>query len=323
MNSYHLILASLFSFFLFLPLPAFAEMPPEDAAVVVSIKPLHSLVAGVMGDSGKPSLVVSGDSSLHDFHLKPSQVRMLQNAKIVFYIDDDFETFLKSALAALPDAVRKSPLANQKGLNILKVRKGGVWENHPHDHDNHDNHNNHDNHANHDNQDNHLWLDPDNARLMVELIASELASVYPQNKSKYFANAKAVAERIAALDQRLKKELSASRGVPFIIFHDATQYFEQHYGLSAVGSITFEPDEAPSSQRIKKLREKIKESKVVCVFSEPYFSDKILTILREGNNVNSAILDPEATALAPDADLYFKLLENLASSFGKCLKRAA
>ena len=43
--------------------------------VVVSIKPLHSLVASLMDGVGEPTLLVGGGASLHSFSLKPSAGR--------------------------------------------------------------------------------------------------------------------------------------------------------------------------------------------------------------------------------------------------------
>ena len=80
-----------------------------QAQVVVTIKPLHSLVAGVMQGSGMaPQLLVDGKNSLHDFSLKPSQAAMLHRTDIVFYMGDGFEQFLAKILPQLPAATRRS-----------------------------------------------------------------------------------------------------------------------------------------------------------------------------------------------------------------------
>jgi zinc transport system substrate-binding protein len=284
-----------------------------DAKVVVTIKPLHSLVAGVMGETGTPELLVTGNISPHDFQLKPSQMRAVQSADIVFYIDTSFETFLNRAFATLPAGVRKVAVTQKKGLAVFPLRRGGVWETHKHQTHIHETEEGHDN----SNIDMHVWLDPQNAQKIVKFIAKELSAVYPKNKDIYRANAAALIDRLKALDGKLKQDLAGLQDKPFIVFHDAYQYFEKRYDLNGVGSITFEPDESPSTRRIKKIIEKTSQTK--CVFREPYLSDKLVNTVIEGSNTKIGILDPEATSLDQGKDLYFIMMENLASSFKECL----
>ncbi len=294
----------------------------QEAEIAVSIKPLHSLVAGVMEGTGTPALIVSGNESLHDFQLRPSQMSQLQKARVVFYVDDAFETFLHNAFETLPASVHRSALAQKSGLTILSHRKGGAWEiheYHAHEHEEHHEHD-HDEHAHdHSHEDLHVWLDAGNAQKMVRAIASELGFIYPQHKAIYEKNAQAMVARIAALDTEIKKQLAGVKDKPFIVFHDAYQYFERRYGLSGAGSITFEPGESPSPSRLTQVREKLKQTGAACVFREPIFSDKLVLSVTEGSNARTGTLDPEGAALEAGKDLYFILMRNLAESIRNCL----
>ena len=62
-----------------------------DVKVIASIKPVHSLVAAVMKDVGKPELLVEGATSPHTYSLKPSQAKKLQEADLVFWVSHDLE----------------------------------------------------------------------------------------------------------------------------------------------------------------------------------------------------------------------------------------
>ncbi len=279
--------------------------------VVVSIKPLHSLVAGVMGGTGEPELLVSGNVSPHEFQFKPSQMKMLQNASVVFYIDDAFEGFLHNALEALPGTIRKVSATSGVGITFLPQRRSGAWEAHEHAHE----------HLHHEGakDDMHIWLDPENAQKIVALIAQELSALFPQNKEIYQANAHALTKEISALDLKLKTDLSGLGNRSFIVFHDATQYLERRYGLNAVGSITFDPSELPSPARIKQVREKLQQTNAVCVFREPFFSGRLVDAVISGSNARSGLLDPEGANLEPGKNLYFALMQGLARSIRECL----
>lgn len=311
----------------------------NTSGIVVTIKPLHSLVSGVLGETGKAELLLADNTSPHDFHLKPSQVTSLNKAKLVFYIDDSFETFLQDAFKALPETVRKAAVAQNSGLELRNFREGGAWDSHAHDHhgkDEHHDENHKDNghkkehkdkhhadekhHDDHDEHDLHVWLDPKNAIRIVNFIARELSAAYPSNKAAYEKNAKDTIAKLEALDKELKTTLAELKDKPFIVFHDAYQYYERAYNLRGVGSITFEPDESPSASRISEVRKKLKETKAKCVFREPQFADRLVNTVIEGTDARKGVLDPLGADLENGETLYFALMRNLADNLKQCLK---
>ena len=303
----------------------------ESNSVIVTIKPLHSLVVGVLGDTGKAELLVDEALSPHHMQLKPSQIKSMQEAHIIFYIDDSFETFLAHVFDILPDDVLKVSMTDNAELMLLPYRKGKDWEvhdHHAHGHDTHnhdahdhhaDDHDAHDEHDTHESYNMHVWLDPKNAQKMVALIADTLSTVYPEHRDTYEANAQGLMEKIDRLNVELKTELSPIQDKPFIVFHDAYQYFEHAYGLNGVGSITFEGGGSLSPVRIKSVREKLQRTGATCVFSEPQFPARPIRIIAEGFDIKVSVLDPLGTELPNDKNLYFGLLENLAHNLTQCL----
>jgi zinc transport system substrate-binding protein len=105
----------------------------------------------------------------------------------------------------------------------------------------------------------------------------------------------------------------------FVVFHDAYQYFEQRFGMSAVGSVTVSPEVLPGAERISELHAKIKELNAVCVFSEPQFESKLVQTVTEGTDAKSGVLDPLGTGIENGPELYFTLIKNMATSFKTCL----
>ena len=126
------------------------------APIIASIKPVHSLVSSIMGETGVAQLLVQGKASPHGYQLKPSQVRDLQSAALVFYIAPDLEDFLPSTLASLPADVRAVSLIDNEQLQLWPYRLDGAWaaghEGHDHGHG-HDKHG-HDEHG-HEEHDEH------------------------------------------------------------------------------------------------------------------------------------------------------------------------
>ena len=296
-------------------LVSFVPVHKADARdIVVTIKPLHSLVTGVVGNTARTHLLVDGKQSPHGFKFKPSQVKFLNNAAVVFYIGDTFETFMEKAFDSIPSNVVKVPVAEKARLKLLPYREGGPWEEDKHEGHDHG----HEGHHDEGGGDMHVWLDPDNAIKMIKAITRELSKVYPENRDIYKANARSYVQKITALDSELSAALSNSKEFPFIVFHDAYQYFEKHYGLNGVGSITFDPHDFPSPKRLKEIRGKLNEMSAACVFSEPQFSDRLVRTVIKGTSAKTALIDPLGANIKDGPNLYFELLSGMAASFKRC-----
>ena len=315
-------------------------------AVVASTKPVHSLVSAVMGDLGTPVLIVRGAASPHTYSLRPSDAAALESADIVFWTGHGMELFLADALDTLSTNAQVIELAEAPGISLLPVREGGAFDAHLHDdeagehagHDDHDQDEGHDDHEGHEEDDEHaeadgheghdhaegesdmhFWLDPENAELMVSEIARVLSEVDPDNAAAYAANAEATIARFDALQAELTAILAPVADKPFLVFHDAYQYFENRFGLEIAGTITVSPDAMPGAARIDELRAKVSELGATCVFAEPNFEPAIVSTVVEGTEAKAGTLDPEGAALDEGPDLYPELLRGLGRSLVDCL----
>lgn len=124
----------------------------KDLSVVSSIRPVHSLVSGIVGDIAQSHLLVSGGESPHTYALKTSDARLLQSADIIVWVDEGLESFLDKAISSLNPDAKIVTLSEVPNLILLPVREGGVWEGHEHDHENHDGEK-HDDHGHEDHSD--------------------------------------------------------------------------------------------------------------------------------------------------------------------------
>ena len=287
-------------------------------SVVASIKPVHSLVAAVMAGIGEPTLIVKGSASPHAYALKPSDAGALESADIVFWTGHGMELFLGEALETLATKAKVVELADSPGIELLPVREGGAFE--AHSDGDEAAHEGHDEHEEHGEGDMHFWLDPENAKLMVTHIAATLAEADPENATAYQVNAEAELVKLDELEAELATMLAPVADTPFIVFHDAYQYFEARFGLTLAGSVTVTPDVMPGAARIDELKAKVAELGATCVFAEPNFEPTIISAITEGSTAKAGVLDPEGGALAEGVDLYPELLRGLAKSLVDCLE---
>ena len=317
------VLKKLLGGLLFLPLVALATQPQ----IVTSIKPVHSLVAGVMQGVGEPLLLVSGGASPHDYSLKPSEARAIDQAQVVFWIGPDLESFLIRPLDNVKNKVRVVALLDAPGMTVLPLREGGAWEPHGHEHG-HDEHSHetpedgddHEHeHVHQADHDPHVWLDPVNAIAMVRRIMTVLGEVDVAHRADYQRNGAALIERLDRFNQRLVTELAPVRQQPYLVFHDAYQYFERRYDLDAIGSVTMSAERRPGAKRVADIQARIRDLQVRCVFSEPQFQPALVETIIAGSAARRGVLDPLGAELPPGPDAYFQLLQRLATSLRACL----
>ena len=283
--------------------PALAEI-----RVAATIKPVHSLVAAVVGDTGAPALILDGPASPHVTALRPSQARIIENSDIVFAVGEGLEAFLHRLIES-GDGTKVVHLAGAPGIELLSYREAAG------DEDAHDGEGDH----GHGKIDPHIWLDPANGKAMANHIAQVLSAADPANAPSYSANAAAVARDLDALESELAAKLAPVKQRPFLVFHDAYHYFEARFGLNGLGPIVLNPETPPGARRLMQIRRRIGESNAACVFSEPQFEIGYVTTVTEGTDARTASLDPLGVTVAPGPGAYRRILTELADRLVGCL----
>ena len=296
-----------------------------DIKVVTSIKPIHSITSYIMDGVGSPDLIVDGYNSPHNFQLKPSHAKMLQNADLVIFVGEGIEEFLEKPLESIAKDAKKFALLEQSGFKKLKFREKNIFEEHD-DHDDHDkkakkkddhDDHGHDDHGHgHGEYDPHIWLDPINAKAMIKKITKLLSKMDKENSSTYKSNSKKAIKEIDMMVKEIKSEMN--KDLKFVVFHDAYQYFENRFDISVLGALTVNTDVLPGAEQLAEIREVIEHENVNCIFSEPQFNPDIINAIAMDTNVKTGVLDPLGATLEPGKDLYFDLIRNISKSFKGC-----
>lgn len=312
--------------------PASAEVPQ----VVTDIAPVHALVAQVMDGVGEPALLVRPGMSPHTYALRPSQARALQEAGLVVWVGPNLTPWLEKPLETLAgDAVMLTLLEQEATGKLVYRESGGDHGDHGEhadheehgdhadhgadegDHDDHDHDHDHHGHDHHG-LDPHAWLDPENGRIWLGLIADRLARLDPEHGDIYRANAAAGQAQIAQLETELAATLAPMQGRRFVAFHDAYQYFEARFGLTLAGTVSPGDASDPSPARMAALRDTLVAQGVACAFTEPQFNTGLLAAAVEGQGVKVLVLDPLGSTLEPGASLYPALLRDMGQTFAAC-----
>ncbi|MGD0465443.1 MAG: zinc ABC transporter substrate-binding protein [Gammaproteobacteria bacterium] len=273
---------------------------PTNIRVIATIKPLYNLTAAIMHNTkNKPLLLLNGNVSPHDYALKLSDVEVIKQANLIVWGGPDLEFFLTKLLKKPSLANKLLTIQTLKNINKLSFRKSTQL-------------------------DEHLWLSPDNAKVIVEAITQNLITLDPANANQYLTNKRRFLTKLSFVDLRIRTKLYEISGQSYVVFHDAYQYFEKFYGLKQPLVISDHPELPLSMQRMISIHDSIKKHQIKCLFKEPQFNPKMLDFLLETTatteKLKIGILDPLGSDQDLGVDGYFKLLNNLSDGLYSCLK---
>ncbi len=281
--------------------------------VCSSIKPLHGIVSAIAADSTSELILDRAYIDLHHYALKPSDVLKIKQCELIFIISKDFESFADKLNKIANKNSQIVELAANKNIKLLKTREKNIYsqeeehdEEHEHEHEHH----------HHGIYDYHIWLNIDNAKIMAQDIAWHLTNLDPANKKIYERNLENFLEQLSKLDAELTKNLAAVSNEPYMVFHDAYQYFEEKYQLNGIGAISLNFSHPLSLHTMGQIKKIIATNKVKCIFKEPNLSNKLVEKI--ATNVKIKTIDAEWIEATTDA--YLLLMRNLATDMIDCLK---
>lgn len=294
----------------------FVASAQAEVRVLTSIKPLQLIAAAVQEGVGAPEVLLPPGASPHHYALRPSDVRRVRDADLLYWVGADLENFLPRVLSN-----RQKPQVAVQDLPGMALRHfGDSHEEHAgHGEDHADEDLGHDHDHRPGSLDAHLWLSPVNAKVIAARMAADLSALDVANAVRYAANLQAFEQRLDALDGRLRPQLAALQGKPYFVFHEAFDYFEAAYGLKHAGVFSVLTEVQPGARHVAAMRERLQAAGPSCVFSEPPLRPRLAETLTAGLPVKLAELDALGGTLPVDATAYPLLLENLANGLSECL----
>ncbi|HPF47671.1 MAG: zinc ABC transporter substrate-binding protein [Alphaproteobacteria bacterium] len=301
------IIKNIFAMFLGMFLLSNSIVLAKELKVVASIKPIHSLVSRVMGDTGTPELLMKGGVTPHIFRMKPSDFRKVANADVLFYISPKFETFLRSVSESDNPTLNAIAFAEQDGIKLYPYRTSKIWFSEGEDEE----------HMQSD-MDLHIWLDPSNTRRIVTIIEETLSKLDPENSITYVKNSKQLIKELYAQEELIRELLRPLRDSAMIVYHDAFQYYEKAYSLSSVGAIQLKSDETPSIKHLAALKKLAEEKNVTCVLAIPGTHPRIAMAVMGETKAGYGVVDHLGQYLEPGPNSYFQLMFEITQSILDC-----
>ncbi|MFV9838707.1 MAG: metal ABC transporter solute-binding protein, Zn/Mn family [Aaplasma endosymbiont of Hyalomma asiaticum] len=261
--------------------------------VAATTNPIHFLVSAVVHGVVEPTIPSVGVSCVHDCVLKPSDIAILNAADVVFYVDESMEPFIRKLESTSKKLVRLSDevdLLQKRGLSSKRNKYA---------------------------KDLHIWLSPDNAKKITRKVSATLSEIDPENAHMYEKNALEFLKKIDLLVEDVRSILEPVKGVPYIVAHDAYQYFDRFFGLNFVASLN---SKHTTVKEVAFAKNAAKEQGVRCVFTDLSSERDDYTSL--GTQIKVLSLDPVGRQISPlEKDGYCTLMRSLAEGFRECLSK--
>ncbi len=276
--------------------------------VVVTIKPIHSLVASLMDKTeNSPILLMDDTISPHHRFLKPSEVESLKKADLIIWVGPEYETGLITTMEKLGNSSQDRTIQLTKSaITLYPKRSDSCGCNHHHHH----------HHHTYASIDGHVWLDPLNAIKIASVISDRLMAIDPDNSEHYKNNLNALEKRLNDLHDQLTHSFKIVNDKCYMTYHDATQYFDKRYGFNMVQSITEEIGRPLSFKTIGQI-EAMKESGDLPqkIFLEPQFSLDNVEKIFKNYKIKVQYIDYIGIHHGKGKDAYFKMMNDLKNTF--------
>ncbi|WP_340619867.1 zinc ABC transporter substrate-binding protein ZnuA [Xenorhabdus siamensis] len=287
-----------------------------QADVVTSMRPLGFIAAAIADGVTDTQVLLPDGASPHDYALRPSDIRKLNQADLVVWIGPDMETFLAKPIEKIAQN-KQLELANLPTIKplLLKNSEGEHDSNESNQHEHETDHEHH----HHGQYNMHIWLSPEIAQKAAQAIYSRLVELYPQQKQQLEVNLRKFNGQLVQTNKNITHILKPVLGQGYFVFHDAYGYFETHYQLSPLGVFTVNPEIQPGAQRLHYIRTQLVEQKAKCIFAEPQFRPAVIHAVAKGTNVRIGTLDPLGSDIVLNKDSYMKFITQLSEQYLGCL----
>lgn len=263
--------------------------------VVVTIKPIHALVADIMKGVAKPALLISAKESPHHFHMTPAKAELMSRADLFIWVGPQLETILEKPIENLVKRGQKISLLSIPTIALHHQDNGNV--------------------------DAHIWLDPENAKTIVAFLTQTLSEIDPEHKSTYEKNAVGLLNDLDKLSESLNSELRDLQGQSYFVYHDAYQYFERAFGLERGIPIVLDVSGGLRASQRMKLENLVQEKSISCIFAEPQHGQKVVKNLAGQLGLKMGVLDDLGVETdRQEGNSYIMMMQSIAASLKQCLK---
>ena len=243
--------------------------------VAASVVPVASWVEQVAGDNVEVLTVIPPGNSPANYQPTTTEMQSLSEADIYFVVQVPTEE--ANILTKIDDFNPDVQLVNLRD-EVSAVYPMRYMSEHHHDGDEEEDHDHdadaeeeHDHGEEEQTIDPHIWLSPQRAMVMVQVIADTLSEQDSANADTYQSNAAAYIEVLKTADENIKQIVNNMDKKAFMIYHGSYGYFADDYGLEMI-ALESDGKEATAA-RMQELVEEAETQGIKTIFYQDEFDD--------------------------------------------------
>ena len=245
--------------------------PTETADIAATTLPVYQFTAMLCKGTGLTvtRLVNESVSCLHDYSLQVSQVRAVEQARLIVISGAGLEDFMHDLLQG------RQVIDASQGISLLES-----CNDHAHEHEGH-----------HHEHDPHIWLSPVNAMAMVENIFTGLCAQFPENKEVFEENRNTLLLQLQDLQNYAETQLRDLSSRELITFHDGFSYLAQAFDLQILAAVEEESGAETSAKELIRLIELVQQHDLGSIFTEQNGSTASAAIISRETGARTFTLD--------------------------------
>ncbi len=267
----------------------------EDLSIVVSIKPIHSILSGLLKDVTQPVLLIDGDQTPYDFKIRSEQVKILNNTDLFIWVGPELEKSLQSVVNDLPEKVLIIELLSSDDMKILPSRNN-LNVRAP-----------------------FFWMDDRNVIIMLDQLTELFIQIDPQRSHVYTRNRRDMLQPLKRIDKEYEYGYRGMKAGTAVQYYDMLSYFEQAYALQNLDRVAGSPWDKLEVTDLLRVRGRINNAQADCILIDESMPQSQLELLTQGQGINVGTLDILGRKMTPGPDLYLQLMQHNTKVIKHCL----
>ena len=255
------------------------------------------LVEAIAGDSVEVRQLLPDSEVPHHYSLRISDRALLTQADLLLWVGPGLESFLSKSVTALrPEKVITSAeLPDIQWLNATAEGQTG-------------------------NSDPHIWMNPNNGRVIATEVGNWLAAHFPEQREQLLAAQQLFNQQLTDVTTTTATELKPLQQINFIVDHDAFGHFAEAFGLHQSGALKTNTGLSSGARDFHQL---LNQNDVRCIIAEPRHNHGRVEQLSTKLSAKTAEIDPLGADIPLSNKAYIQLIEDIGKKLTACLSPAS
>ena len=264
--------------------------------VVTTIRPMTMLVEAIAGDSVEVHQLLPDSEVPHHYSLRIADRALLAQADLLLWVGPDLESFLSKSVTALrPEKViTATELPDIQWLSTTPEGQAA-------------------------NSDPHIWMNPNNGRVIATEVGNWLAAHYPGQREHLLAAQQLFNQQLSEMTAKTAANLSPLQQTNFIVDHDAFGHFGEAFGLHQSGALKTSTGLSSGARDFHQL---LNQNDVRCIIAEPRHNHGRVEQLAAKLNAKIAVIDPLGADIPLGSKAYIQLIDDIGEKLTVCLSSA-